>query len=96
VSLCAAVAWNFHERNAQLEFRSVRAKVALAPASENIFAVLRHLALVQPAAPTPGRDLLSQLAAIPETSKIIVTTQPRGSIPPEIWNSSYVVFAEDP
>jgi len=96
VSLCAAVAWNFHERNAQLEFRGVRAEVPLAPASENIFAVLRHLALVQPVAPAPGRDLLSQLAAIPDISKIIVTTQPRGSIPPEIWNSSYVVFAEDP
>jgi len=95
VRLCAAVAWNFHERNAQLAFRSVRADVSLAPASENIFSVLRHLALVQPAAPAPGRDLLSQLAAFPDASKIIVTTQPRGSIPAEIWNSSYVVFAED-
>jgi uncharacterized protein (DUF58 family) len=96
VRLCAAVAWNFHERNAQLAFRSVRADVPLAPANENIFSVLRHLALVQPATPAPGRDLLSQLAAFPDASKIIVTTQPRGSIPAEIWNSSYVVFAEDP
>jgi uncharacterized protein (DUF58 family) len=96
VSLCAAIAWNFHERNAQLEFRSVRAEVPLAPATENIFAVLRHLALVQPLAPAPGHDLLSQLAANPDSCKIVVTSQPRGSIPADIWNSSYVVFAEDP
>ena len=96
VSLCAAIAWSFHERNAQLEFRSVRAEVPLAPASENIFAVLRHLALVQPVAPAPGHDLLSQLAANPDSSKIVVTSQPRGSIPADIWNSCYVVFAEDP
>jgi len=96
VSLCAAIAWSFHERNAQLEFRSVRAEVPLAPATENIFAVLRHLALVQPIAPAPGHDLLSQLAANPDSSKIVVTSQPRGSIPADIWNSCYVVFAEDP
>jgi uncharacterized protein (DUF58 family) len=96
VSLCAAIAWNFHERSAQLEFRSVRAEVPMAPASENIFAVLRHLALVQPIAPAPEHDLLSQLAANPDSCKLVVTSQPRGSIPAEIWNSSYVVFAEDP
>jgi len=96
VSLCAAIAWSFHERNTQLEFRSVRAEVPLAPATENIFAVLRHLALVQPIAPAPGHDLLSQLAADPDSCKVVVTSQPRGSIPADIWNSSYVVFAEDP
>ncbi len=96
VNLCAAIAWSFHERNAQLEFRSVRAEVPLAPATENIFAVLRHLALVQPIVPAPGLDLLSQLAANSDSSKIVVTSQPRGSIPTEIWNTSYVVFAEDP
>jgi len=95
VNLCAAIAWSFHERNAQMEFRSVRAEVPMAPATENIFAVLRHLALVQPIAPAPGHDLLSELVANPDSSKIVVTSQPRGSIPTDIWNSSYVVFAED-
>src|SRR5208283_5085299 len=95
VNLCAAIAWSFHEQSAQLEFRSAGAEVPLAPATENIFAVLRHLALMQPVAPAPDHDLLSQLAANPESYKIIVTSQAHGSMPAEIWNSSYIVFAED-
>jgi len=95
VNLCAAIAWSFHERNAQLEFRSAGAEVPLAPASENIFAVLRHLALAKALVPVPEHDLLSQLAANPDSCKIVVTSQAHGSIPAEIWNSSYVVFAED-
>ena len=95
VTFCAALAWNFHERNALLEFRSAEASTPLGPASENIFAILRHLAVVQPAAPNSRPELLSQLAADPESFKIIVTSQPRGSIPTELWNTSYIVFASD-
>src|SRR5271167_3215540 len=51
VSLCAAIGWSFHERSALLEFRGLATEVPLAPASDNIFSVLRHLALVQPLPP---------------------------------------------
>jgi uncharacterized protein (DUF58 family) len=95
VTFCAALAWNFHERDALLEFRSAGASTPLAPASENIFSILRHLALVQPVAPESQPELLTQLAADPESFKIIVTSQPRGSIPSELWNTSYIVFASD-
>ncbi|HEX8871833.1 MAG TPA: DUF58 domain-containing protein, partial [Candidatus Acidoferrum sp.] len=95
VTLCAAIAWSFHERSALLQFRSAGADVPLAPASENIFTVLRHLALVQPLPSDAGQPLLSELAADPESFKIIVTSRPRGSISPELWNSSYVIFAQD-
>jgi len=95
VTFCAALAWNFHERNALLEFRSVEASTALGPASENIFAILRILAVVQPVAPDSQPELLNELAADPESFKIIVTSQPRGSIPAELWNTSYIVFASD-
>ncbi len=95
VTLCAAIAWNFHERNALLEFRSVNAETPLAPASETIFSVLRHLALVQPMEPAEGSTLLQSLAANPDSFKIVVTSQPRGSVPAELWHSSYIVFAED-
>jgi len=95
VTFCAALAWNFHERSALLGFRSVKAATPIGPASENIFAILRHLALVQPVAPNSQPDLLSQLAAEPESFKIIVTSQPRGSIPADLWNTSYIVFASD-
>jgi len=95
VTLCAAIAWNLHERDAQLEFRGVHANIPPATASENIFAVLRHLALVQPLVLDSERDFLSSLTADAESVKIIVTSQSHGSIPAEVWNTSYFVFAED-
>jgi uncharacterized protein (DUF58 family) len=96
IDLCAAIAWSFHERGGLMEFRSASATVPLAPASENIFAVLRHLALVEALPVDDQQHRLVELAAEAESVKIIVTSQPRGSIPAEVWNSSYVVFAEEP
>ena len=95
VSYCAALAWTLRGRNALLEYRSDGADIPLAPAPENIFAILGHLALVRPLPPDSRQVLLAELASSPETFKLIVTSQPRGSIPAEIWNSSYVVFSEE-
>jgi uncharacterized protein (DUF58 family) len=95
VELCAAIAWSFHERGALMEFRSASATVPLASATENIFAVLRHLALVQALPVDAKQHRLTELAAEAESFKIVVTSQPRGSIPAEVWNASYVVFAEE-
>ena len=95
VSYCAALAWTLRERNALLEYRSDGADIPLAPAPENIFAILGHLALVRPLPPDSRQVLLAELTSSPETFKLIVTSQPRGSIPAEIWNSSYVVFSEE-
>ena len=39
-----------------------------------------------------GGSFLSQLAADSETFKIIITSQPRGSIPTSLWSSSYFIF----
>jgi uncharacterized protein (DUF58 family) len=94
VDLCAAIAWNFHERGARMEFRSAAATVPLAPATENIHAVLQHLAVVKPVPVDAKQHRLMDLAGEAESFKIIVTSQPHGSIPAEVWNSSYVVFAE--
>jgi uncharacterized protein (DUF58 family) len=95
VTLCAGIAWHFFERNAQLQFRSAGMETSLAPAEQNIFAILRHLALARPLPPDPRHLLLSDLAASPDLFKVIVTSQPRGSIPAALWHSSYVVFLED-
>lgn len=95
VTLCAALAWTFYERNALLQFRSAKITAPSAPASENIFQILHYLATVQPLVPDAQQKLLTDLAAEPQSFKIIITSQPHGSIPPEIWNSSYVVFAHD-
>lgn len=95
VTLCAALAWLFFERNAVLQFRTAGAETPLAPAEQTIYAVLRHLALAQPLPPDPQRALLTDLAASPDLFKVIVTSQPHGSIPGILWYSSYVVFLDD-
>jgi uncharacterized protein (DUF58 family) len=93
VSLCAAIAWNFSEREALLEFRSGSINVPLLPASENIFEILRHLAVVQPE--NDISSLLATLSTRSDSFRVVVTSQSRGAIPTEAWNTSYVVFAED-
>jgi len=94
VTTCAGIAWHFYQRNAFLQFRSAGIETSLAPAEENIFAILRHLAVAQPQ-PTEAQDaLLQDLAASPDLFKVIVTSRPRGTIPNELWHSSYVIFLE--
>ena len=95
VTLCAGLAWHFYECNALLQFRSAGVETALASAEEIIFSVLRHLALAQPLPPDPEHTLITELAAAPDLCKIIVTSQPRGSIPANLWHTSYVIFLED-
>ena len=95
VSLCAAIAWNFSEREALLEFRSGSVSVPLLPASENIIEILRHLAFVQPEGSGSSDSLLASLTSRPDFFRVVVTSQSRGAIPTEAWNTSYVVFAED-
>lgn len=95
VTLCAGIAWHFFERNAFLQFRSAEIDTPLAPAEENIYRILRYLATAQALPPDRDHRLLAELAASPELFKIIVTSQPRGSIPSNLWHTSYVVFLEE-
>jgi len=96
VTICASLAWHFYENNSLLQFRSAGVETPLAPANEIIFTILEHLALAQPLPPDTEQSLMSDLAASPELFKIIVTTQPHGSVPASVWSSSYVVFLDDP
>jgi len=94
VNLCAGIAWHFYERSAQLEFRGAGIETRLAPAEENIFKILRYLAVAEPERPGSEGLLLQELAAAPDLFKLIVTGRPRGTIAAELWHSSYVVFLE--
>ena len=95
VTMCAALAWHFYERNAVLQFRSAGFETPLVEAGEIIFDILRHLATAKPFPPDPQRTLLSDLASRPQIFRVIVTSEPRGSIPSNIWNQSWVIFLED-
>jgi uncharacterized protein (DUF58 family) len=94
VTFCAGIAWHFYERNAYLQFRSAGIETQLAPAEQIVFAILRYLAIAQPVSIEAQSALLHELAASPDLFKIIVTSRPRGTIPAELWHSSYVIFLE--
>jgi len=95
VTLCASLAWNFYEKNSLMQFRTAEVETPLAPADELIFAILRHLALVQPLPPDPDQRLMADLAALPDLFKIILTCKPRGTIPASVWSTSYVIFLDE-
>jgi hypothetical protein len=75
--------------------RAASLETTLTAAEENIFTILKHLALAAPLPADPDHTLLSNLAASPGLFKVIVTSQPRGTIPSALWHSSYVVFLDD-
>ncbi len=95
VTMCAALAWHFYERNAVLQFRTAGFETPLVEADEVIFDILRHLATAKPCPPDLKRALLSDLASAPEIFRVIVTSESRGAIPAGIWNQSWVIFLED-
>ncbi len=94
VTLCACLAWHFYQSASVLEFRGGEFIAPLAPAGEIIYPVLRHLAFVEPLRSGQGHEFLSQLTREPDIFKIILTGQPRNSIPPSLWSSSYILFTQ--
>jgi uncharacterized protein (DUF58 family) len=95
VTMCAALAWHFYERNSVLQFRTAGFETPLVEANEIIFDILRHLATAKPCPPDPKRALLSDLSSQAEIFRVIVTSESRGTIPSSIWNQSWVIFLED-
>jgi hypothetical protein len=99
VSFCACLAWHFHEIDAQMQFMTEGVETAMAPAGEIIYPVLESLALIEPITGVdPGRagssNLLARVSAAAPGFHIILTSQPRGSIPTHLWTSSYLVFID--
>lgn len=93
VSFCACLAWHFYEIDAEMKFHASDWETPVAPAGEIVYDILRYLALVGPAR-QPDGNFLQQLAQETDTFKIILTAQPRGSIPTELWTSAYFVFLD--
>ena len=92
VTLCASLAWHFHELDSVLAFRSGGFETPMGPAAESIYAILRHLAAAAPLPVEAGRSFLDDLADQPDIFKIIVTRRPRESVPASLWGSSYILF----
>ncbi len=94
VTLCACLAWHFYEIDSVMQFRTAGLATPMARAGEIIYSVLRHLAFAEPRAAEPDGRFLSRLAEEPHIFKIILTSQPRGSIPTGLWTSSYFLFLQ--
>ena len=92
VGLCASLAWHFHELDSVLAFRSGAFVTPMGPASDSIYGILRHLAAAAPQPAEAGRSFLDDLAAESDVFKIILTRQPRETVPPSLWTSSYILF----
>lgn len=92
VALCASLAWHFYEINSVLAFRSGAFETPMAPAGEIIYEILRHLASAESA--DSDRSVIGGLVDMPQTFKIILTAQPRGSIPTSLWSTSYIAFLD--
>ena len=96
VNFCACLAWHFYEINAQMQFLCDDLETQMTAASEIIYPILESLALVEPRTGLidPHRNPLERIATAERGFNIIVTSQPRGSVPTHLWGTSYMVFTD--
>jgi uncharacterized protein (DUF58 family) len=87
INLAASIAWHFFEENTELSF----AAPALAP-EVDVYGFLEYLALAAPS--TRSDEFLASLAADGQYN-IIITACSRGQIPTPLWQSSWVLFAQE-
>jgi uncharacterized protein (DUF58 family) len=83
VALAASLAWHFAAESTQLSFLSQEYK-----GNTDIYEFLAYLAMIKPAVAT---SLIAGLSVSGDYN-VILTTQPRGSIPTPLWACSYFVF----
>jgi uncharacterized protein (DUF58 family) len=94
VTLAACLAWHFYEIDSELQFRTPGFASPMAPAGEVIYSAMRELALIERQRAVGDGRFLAQLADATDVFKIILTSQPRGSIPTALWSSSYFLFIQ--
>ncbi|HKF51566.1 MAG TPA: DUF58 domain-containing protein [Candidatus Acidoferrales bacterium] len=94
VSLAACIAWHFFEVRAVMQFSTPRMTTPMTSAGEIIYDVLRELAYIQPDTERSGAAFLESLVPFHEIFKIVITSQPHGSIPTSLWSSSYFIFLD--
>jgi uncharacterized protein (DUF58 family) len=94
VTFCACLAWHFYEIDAQMQFLTEGFETPMSPSQEIIYPTLEALALIEPIIGVSTPSLLSAVASAPRAFNIIITAQPRGSIPTSLWGSSYLVFID--
>jgi len=96
VNFCACLAWHFYEIDAQMQFLVEGFETPMAPAGDIIYPVLEKLALIEPQVDSVASmaDLEARIASAARGFHIVITSRPRGSIPTNLWGSSYLVFMD--
>jgi len=96
VTFCACLAWHFYEIDAQMQFLADGRETPMAPAGEIIYPVMETLALIEPksGATSPRDNVLATIPLLARGFNIILTCQPRGSIPTNLWGTSYLIFID--
>jgi uncharacterized protein (DUF58 family) len=96
VNFCACLAWHFYEIDAQMQFLTDSFETRMAPSGEIVYPVLETLALIEPATSPAASlgNLQARIASAAPGFRIVITSQPRGSIPTNLWGSSYLVFVD--
>jgi uncharacterized protein (DUF58 family) len=96
VTFCACLAWHFYEIDAQMQFVADGLETPMAPAGEIIYPIMETLALIEPkfGAASPSENPLATVPQLAHGFNIILTSQPRGSIPTNLWGSSYLIFID--
>ena len=85
VALAASLSWHFAGEDADLSFAA-----SGYDGDQDVYEFLRHLALIAPEAAESILDTLQ----VTDDYNVILTARPRGSIPTQLWASSYFVFIE--
>jgi len=85
ISTAASLACHFAGENVELAFAATAYQGA-----QELEDFLRYLALVRPGGPS---RLLDDLPVSPDYN-LVITASPRGSIPTDLWATSYVIFME--
>jgi uncharacterized protein (DUF58 family) len=104
VSLAASLAWHFSTQNAEVSFA-----IPGRPRTRDVYDFLRWLAVIEPEKPqnngdadkrateaNASRELSCSDFAVPGEYNIVLSARPRGSLPNNLWNSSYFVFLSNP
>ncbi|HVJ04040.1 MAG TPA: DUF58 domain-containing protein [Candidatus Saccharimonadales bacterium] len=86
INLAASISWHFFQENTELSF----AAPSLAE-DNDVYSFLEYLATCEP------KHSAEFLATLPDSGRynIVITACPRGQIPTELWESSYVLFAQE-
>ncbi|MGE5110262.1 MAG: DUF58 domain-containing protein, partial [Acidobacteriaceae bacterium] len=86
VALAASLAWHFAGEHTEISFAGNGYD-----GDPDIYRFLEYLALIEPSAET---SVLEKLRASDEYN-LVLTPRPRGSIPTELWETSYFIFMNE-